>query len=329
MKSKISLIIVVIGIALLGTGCKDIIAKKISSEMPVLIVPYSNDTVQFNPVQFKWEEMDGATSYRLQVVTPGFSNISYFTLDTIVTGTEFYAALDSAKYELKLTALNAGYESLTLGPVSFWVGIQPSSGSGTAVVLLAPASGAYLKAGFSGPFSWGTLTMATSYEYSLRKGTVFATGTPVHFQNSISTTTLNLPGTVTLSEGTYMWGVKAYFANAAETNYSVRAFHVDVTNPNIPAGTMIPSGTFETGTVNFSWSNGTDTGVIRSPVTSVLQISSDSGFSSIWAEKSLSGNSSSVDMSSATPGIYYWRVYNIDEAGNSSAYSSTNQFNLN
>jgi hypothetical protein len=191
MKSRIVIVVLGTILSLLNVGCEEVIAKKISSETPVLIVPSVNDTVQFNPVQFKWEKMDGATEYRLQVVTPGFSNISYFTLDTIVTGTEFYAALDSAQYELKLTALNAGYESQTLGPIPFWVGIQPSGGSGTSVVLSTPLSGEYKQDGYSGPFSWNALTMATSYEFSLRQGSSFATGTPVHFQNGISTTNLS------------------------------------------------------------------------------------------------------------------------------------------
>jgi hypothetical protein len=329
MKSRIVIVVLGTILSLLNVGCEEVIAKKISSETPVLIVPSVNDTVQFNPVQFKWEKMDGATEYRLQVVTPGFSNISYFTLDTIVTGTEFYAALDSAQYELKLTALNAGYESQTLGPIPFWVGIQPSGGSGTSVVLSTPLSGEYKQDGYSGPFSWNALTMATSYEFSLRQGSSFATGTPVHFQNGISTTNLSLPSSVNLQEGEYTWGVKAYFANMTETSYSTRTLYIDSTDPNTPAGNMLPSGSFESATVVFSWSNGTDVGIIKSPVTSVLQIASDSGFSSIWEEESVQGSTISVDMSTATPGVYYWRVYNIDGAGHVSSYSVTNQFILN
>lgn len=328
MKQLVFPFAAVLSFMALFSSCKEIIAKNISSDVPVLIVPSVNDTVQFNPVQFKWEEVDGATRYRLQVVTPGFTNISYFTLDTIVTGTAFYAALDSAGYELKLTALNAGYESITLGPVPFWVGVQAAAGGGT-VALSTPAAGEYKQLSFSGPFSWNPLASATSYEFSLRKGSSFATGTPVHFQNGVATTTLTLPGTVVLEEGTYTWGVKAYFSSGTETSYSTRTFYIDITDPNVPAGTMTPSGTFESGTVTFSWSNGTDTGIIQSPVTSVLHISTDAGFSSIWQEKSVQANTTSIDMSSASPGIYYWRVHNVDAAGNTSDYSVTKQFTLN
>ncbi len=327
MKNRIFFLLV--AAALVATGCKEIIAKKITSEIPVLIVPSANDTVPYNPVQFKWEPMDGATQYRLQVVTPGFSNISYFALDTLVTGTEFYAALDSARYEMKLTALNAGYESQVLGPIAFWVGIQPSSGTGTSVSLTSPLAGAYKQANFIGPFEWSTVASATSYEFSLRQGSVFSTGNPIHFQNNISTAIINLPSSLALGEGEYSWGVKAYLSNGTETGYSTRSFAVDVTNPNIPAGTFTPSGTFETGTVTFSWNNGIDPGVIKAPVTSVLQIASDSGFATIVEEVSVTGNTRAVDMSTHPNGIYYWRVHNIDAAGNSSTYSTTTQFTLN
>lgn len=327
--NRFNFLMTIVLLSALITGCKEIIAKNISSDIPVLIVPSANDTVQINPVQFKWEAVDGATRYRLQVVTPGFADINYFTLDTIVTATEFYAALDSAQYELKLTALNAGYESVVLGPVPFWVGVQPSSGAGTSVALSSPLAGEYKPADFSGPFSWNALGTAASYEFSLREGNVFSTGNQLNFQNGVSTTNVNLTGGMTLGEGEYVWGVKAYLSNGTETGYSTRILYIDVTDPNTPAGVMLPSGTFETGTVAFSWSNGSDTGTIQSPVTSVLQISSDSGFSSLWAEEPVQGNSVPVDMSSAPIGIYYWRVYNVDAAGNTSLYSVTNQFTLN
>lgn len=327
MKNRIFFL--VIAALFVATGCKEIIAKNITSETPVLIVPSANDTVPYNPVQFKWEPMDGATKYRLQVVTPGFSNISYFALDTLVTGTEFYAALDSAKYEMKLTAVNAGYESQVLGPIAFWVGVQPTSGTGTSVSLSFPLAGAYKQDNFVGPFEWGTIASANSYEFSLREGTTFSTGNPIHFQNNISTSIINLPSSLALGEGEYSWGVKAYLTNGTETGYSTRTFAVDVTNPNTPAGTFTPSGTFETGTVTFSWNNGMDPGVVKAPVTSVLQIASDSGFTTIVEEESVQGNTVAIDMTSESMGVYYWRVYNVDAAGNSSTYSTTNQFTLN
>ena len=62
MKQLVFPFAAVLSFMALFSSCKEIIAKNISSDVPVLIVPSVNDTVQFNPVQFKWEEVDGAQS---------------------------------------------------------------------------------------------------------------------------------------------------------------------------------------------------------------------------------------------------------------------------
>ncbi len=316
------------GTALLFGSCKEIIAEDITGDTPELIVPTVNDTVQSNPVLFKWEPLEGASKYRLQVASPGFANISQYALDTTVTVTEFSFALDSNEYELKLTALNGGYTSQTLGPVKFWVGVSPSGG-GNSVVLSSPEDGAYVNGEFD-QFSWNPLTGTSSYEFSLRKGTSFETGQIIHFQNGISTSTLTLPSTVNLTEGTYHWGVKAYLSGGVETIYTKRALLVDTTSPNTPNTPFSPNGTVSPVSTPFSWSNGTDNGAVQSPVWSVLQISDDANFGTTLDEQVISGNSVSIDLSGYTFGTtYYWRVYNFDEAENTSYFSVTNSFTVN
>ena len=104
-------LLLLFGIAISAVSCEKIIAEDITAETPVLILPAENDTVSQNPVHFKWQELEGASKYHLEVVSPSFAAISQFALDSVVTGTDFYFNLDSNEYELKLTALNGGYES--------------------------------------------------------------------------------------------------------------------------------------------------------------------------------------------------------------------------
>jgi len=290
------------------TGCKDIIAEDITDKTPVLIIPTLSDTVMQNPVQFKWEEMEGASKYHLQVVSPSFSTISDYVIDTIIYGTTFSFALDSNVYELKLTAMNGGYSSQTLGPIQFWVGISPTVNT-TSIVLTSPAEATYVNETYTGPFTWQALTGATSYEYSLRKGSSFATGTIELTQNSIATNTYTLPGTVVLSEGMYFWGVKGYFTSG-ETYYSTRSFSVDVTAPTTPSLISPNSISFlSAGTITFSWSNGSDSGTIQSPVHSLVQVSTDSGFATIDETANLVGTTTDFIL---TSGTYYLRVINTD-----------------
>lgn len=305
-------------------SCKDIVAEDISEKTPVLILPAVADTSMVNPVLFKWEAMAGATKYHLQVVSPNFSSISSYVLDTIVTDTEFLFALDSAEYELKLTAMNGGYTSKSLGPIQFWVGLSPTVITNN-VVLQSPSDLTYETDSYTGPFSWQALAGATSYEFSLRKGAAFSTGAIELTQNGIVTTNYSLPGTVTLTEGTYFWGVKAYLATG-ETNYSIRSFQVDVTTPSVPS-LITPSNLsfVSIGSTTFTWSNGSDSGTIQSPIQSTIEVATDAGFSSMVHTTTLSGNTTQFTL---TAGTYYWRVRNIDSSGNISGYSTVNQITV-
>lgn len=292
---------------------------------PVLIVPAASDTILSNPVLFKWEEMEGATKYRLQVVSPSFSSISYYVLDTIVTNTQLTYSLDSTVFELKLTAMNGGYTSQTLGPVQFWVGVGPTVNV-SQVILSSPSSDNYVNSTFNDSFSWQSISGALTYEFSLRESDNFAIGNILHTQNAISTTQFTLPGSLVLDEGTYSWGVKAYFASG-ETNYSTRKFYIDLTDPNTPTLTSPAAMSFQsTGVITFSWSNGIDGGVVHAPIHSIIEVSDDPSFTTILFTDDLIGSTSNFTL---TTGTFYWRVYNYDEADNTSAYSTINQFIVN
>ncbi|NVK64010.1 MAG: hypothetical protein HWE22_05455 [Flavobacteriales bacterium] len=314
-------LLILIGLGILATSCDKVVAEDITEDTPVLILPSVNDTVNQNPVHFKWEELEGASKYHLEVVSPSFTSISSYPLDTIVTGTDFFYDLDSNEYELRLTALNGGYESQILGPVKFWVGVQPSGGTGGSVVLDYPADGAYENAQFSNGFSWIPVSGATSYEFSIRQGSDFSTGTEIEAQNGIFTSNYTVPSGL-LSEGEYQWGVKAYFG-AVETPFTIHQLLIDETDPNLAILTNPGDLTsVQQGTITFSWSNGTDVGTVQSPITSTLEIATDAAFGAISNTVSIIGNTTDVDL---TPDTYYWRVTNTDEAGNSAGVSAVNQ----
>lgn len=325
----LKIVFTLVALIALTSSCKEIVAENIEGDTPVLLVPYHTDTVDVNPVQFKWEVLEGATKYRLQVVSPSFTNISSYVLDTLITGTEFFQALDSNEYELKLTALNAGYESLTLGPIKFWVGVQPTF-TNNEVILNTPSDLHYVNADFVGPFSWNTLQDLGSFEFSLREGATFATGSVIDFHNGINSTSISLSNGIVLEEGEYVWGVKAYLNSGFETPFATRRILVDVTNPNEPIGPFSPINSMSPGQITFQWSNGSDNGTIQSPVTSYLEISSDSSFGTLWEGSAYEviGNQLMVDMTLALVGTYYWRIINVDEAGNTSIYSATSSFSI-
>lgn len=303
-------------------SCEKIVAKDITEETPVVLLPTINDTVAINPVHFKWEEMDGASKYHLQVVSKSFTSIDAFVLDSLITGTDFYFPLDSNEYEMQLTAQNGGYESKTVGPIKFWVGTSSGSTGNGNVVLSSPTNQQYENVSFNNQFSWEPFFGATTYEFSLREGSDFATGNIIHSQNNIlenGLPSLVYTAPVTLTEGNYIWGVKAYY-NGGETSFSFHTLFIDTVAPNDPVLSFPVDGGFENnGLISFSWSNGVDQGTVQSPITSTLEISTDVSFSS---PVSYTVIGELIDVDLPTNGTYYWRVTNDDEAGNPSNYSN-------
>lgn len=309
-------------LVLILTSCKEAISVNISDSTPVMILPQVNDTVAENPVYFKWEEVEGATKYHLQIVSPNFNNITTYPVDSMVSGTSIYISLDSNKYELMLTAVNEGYTSHTLGPIAFSVGIQPSASAGT-VVLTSPVTDTYFNEDFSGLFSWQTLSGASSYEYSVRKGTSYASSNIIETAGGIVTNQYTLAAT--LDEGEYHWGVKAYLSAGGETMVSTRRFYIDTINPLV--STLIsPSTSVPTGATTFTWSTGTDPGTIHAPVTATVEVAEDANFTVGVLSTTSTGTTATISLSGT--GLRFWRVKNTDAAGNESAYSTSGQFTL-
>jgi hypothetical protein len=300
----------------LVTGCKDIIEKDISGDTPVVILPQTDDTIAVNPVHIKWEELEGATKYHIQIVSPSFSNISLYAVDSVVQGTNFYIPLDSNSYELKITALNAGYESHSTAAIPFVVSSNPSGGPGGSVVLVSPAANA-CSGQTTVTFDWNAFPNAESYIFELHSGPSFAD--PLEYgQDQLGVTGLTLNN---LSEGTYSWGVKAFYNGDTETAFTKRVLYIDTTAPGTT--TLISPANFSTvstGSVTFTWSvqNG---GFEPSPVTSVFEIATDNTFTSMFNTQTLTGTS--VTVPNMVFDTYFWRVKTIDAAGNTGITSPT------
>ena len=302
-----------------SSSCNDFIAKDISGDTTVVILPQANSTVSVNPVHVKWEALEGATKYHIQIVSPSFSNISVYAIDSVVLGTNFFVALDSASYEMKITAMNAGYTSLPTAIIPFTVGTAPTGG-GSAVVLLDPAANGY-ETSSTVDFEWALLAGASSYGFELHSGTSFAAPLTIPVENGLGV----LEKTVTnLPEGTYTWGVKAFFSNGDDTPYTKRTFYIDTTYPG--ATNLVQpgnNGNAFAGNVIFSWTV-QNPGTNPSPLVSILEISTDSGFTSpTITDVDVTTSSVSTTISLPTPGIYYWRVETRDAAGNFSATTAT------
>lgn len=306
-------------------GCKEIIEKDISEDLPIIILPSNNASINENPVFFKWGDLDGATKYKVQIVSPSFDSILSYPVDSVVSGTEIYFNLDSNDYQVRLMALNAGYETAFTSPINF--SLESGQSQGSNIVLISPGNNSFDNALFDYVFEWQTFPDATSYEFSLRQGNDFSTGTIVYHENQIASNTIDISSQVTLTEGEYIWGVKAY-TSTGETMFSTFQLNIDETNPNTPSLiTPANSAFLSAGSNNFTWDNGIDPGNVNSTVISTIEIATDINFNNVIDFQSVSAEM--VDFNITTPGTYYWRVFNDDEAGNFGAISLVYSFTLN
>ncbi len=79
-------------------GCRDVFEKDISEKEVVLVAPA--DSVETTRATLTFAGgADGATGYRLVVVSPSFDRIELYVLDTLVEGNQYAYTLEPGRYE--------------------------------------------------------------------------------------------------------------------------------------------------------------------------------------------------------------------------------------
>lgn len=308
-------------------SCNAIFEKDISSETPEIIIPTNNDTVYSNLVHFKWVEIEGATNYRLELVQPSFTDIDAFVLDSAIGNTEYYQVLDPGQYAFRLRAENGGYESFYTEAYSLYVD-SVSDLSDQFVSLMSPADNIYTNGTGGLLCTWQNLYAANSYDFVLKIGSSFETGSVLLQNTNIATLAQSVSSGELAVEGTYFWGVSAS-NETSNSPYSFRQINVDLTPPNDPT-LVTPEDlvVFSVGEeMTFKWSTGTDPGTVNSTVYSGVEISTDPDFVGFDEYNNITVDS--LVQSFASTGTYYWRVKADDAAGNASEfYSPSRQFTI-
>ena len=99
-------------ILFLVMGCRDVFEKDISEKEVELIAPADSVETTHATLTFVWEERDGATGYRLVVVSPSFDRIELYVLDTLVEGNQYTYTLEPGRYEWGVRPENTAYEGI-------------------------------------------------------------------------------------------------------------------------------------------------------------------------------------------------------------------------
>ncbi len=307
---KLIKITLLVCICLLNKACDDVFEKDISGEKVTIISPKKQDTIHGNTVQFRWNAIENVESYRVQV-TEEKTEVSF--LDSLVTVKDFTYTLNPGKYNWKVRGENFAYHTPYSEPIPFTVLISEDLYN-QKVFLTAPTDNMYTNKNTI-ILTWDKIRVAKSYQLEVDKTVLGKTTTEIN-EDDLTENSYTLSPTTLSEDAIYTWKVKAV-NSTSNTEFSTRKFFLDTNKPNKPTLGSPDNNKIETELkVAFSWNLGNDTGEVQSPLSSKLEIASDTNFTSII--KTFDTKNLSQEYTFSSNGDYYWRVTTIDDATNQS-----------
>lgn len=291
---------------LISVGCSEVFEVQLQSIDISLLMPQDNLITPVVSQLFWWEEVKGATQYRIQIVSPSFDSIYSLISDKFIDSNKFEITLNPGKYQWRVKALNSATESdwfvrsltidstLDLSFQTLLLALPVNQDTGNSMIKT---------------FSWYLIYSADAYSYEIWKpnlsGVQVASGSTG--DNSFSFT-VN-------SEGSYLWRARAE-NNMSVSAYSSRTFYVDTTAP-LTSNLIAPldKDTVSAGDVVFSWLRNLDNG---SSLRDSVVIAEDSTFTTVIFNNSIITTSLTANLNA---GGYYWKLITKDKAGNQSNQS--------
>lgn len=302
-------------------ACDEILEENISNDSIITVSPKNNDLIISNTVGFHWMELEDADEYQIQIN----NSQNIIMVDSTVSTNYFNYPLIAGNYDWRVRGKNFAYQTSYTFPISFSVE-STFDLSNETVILNSPSPNTYFNYSENITFTWTAMPNSDSYTFELEKK---PDNIVLFNQTGITETLYLLDNNVIQEDAEFLWKIKALNdSTSTETLYSTRTFFIDRVLPNTPILTSPEDEIFilTNESIVFVWENGNDTGNIKSPIHSILQIANDIGFNTIVEEFSISENNQSHFFTET--GEYYWRVKNLDAAGNSSSYSMTRKITV-
>lgn len=310
-------------VLILFTSCKEIFEENITNKMVQVVLPQNNLQTANRVIEFKWEEMNGATSYQLEIVSPDFNNISTYELDSNISNTTFNFQLDPGTYQWRIRGINYNYQSKYSGPFDLTIDTSLDL-SNQQIIGLTPSQNSYTNQ-TNITFSWNQINEADGYHFELKSGSDFSSGTPIFQQDSLTSESILVSG---LDQGSYVFGVQAYNSIPSETTYSTSLFIIDTVAPE-QATLTSPSSNFTSTSnqVTFYWTSPASPTTDEAPIQRTLEIYSDS-LISLFDTQTIN-QTDSLRYTFNQSGDYFWRVVFQDEAGNQGLFSTSRKITIN
>lgn len=294
-----------------GISCTDFVAPNIEDSKLTLLVPTDSMSIKGSTVTFKWQKVEFAESYTIQLVANDFSKPTKWLLDSSLTKTSLTLNLLPDNYSWRVCAQNFSY-STAFTTATFSIIDIPDISNETIIMIYPPSKDTNNHRKIA--FHWAKLPNADSYRFLLsREGQVI-----VDMETTTDTITLPLQ----YGDGDYEWKVRGqntYY----NTAYSSRNFYCDTTPPSIPVLKSPTNHQLISDTlVNLIWTNPLLAG---STVYDSILVATDSLFRTKVLNTYINGEEIQILLES---GHYFWKVRAIDKAGNLSNFSQPYKFTI-
>jgi hypothetical protein len=297
------------------SACKDIMEPSLNKRAMVANAPGNNYQSPSYAINFWWDEVEDALSYRLQVVQPNFSNIAGLVLDTVVKSSRFTYTLSPGNYEWRVLAQNGSSKTPYTAPKSFVV--LTTSISQQKVLQSAPANG-LLTNQSAVSFQWESLYGAAKYNLQIDTNS-FANESALVYNQTIpgQQFSFTLP-----KDHSYQWRVRAVNDTAKSLWSDIRTFVYDHTPPSQVQVIAPANNNQVTLPVALQWN------MIAAAKYKLYVFKSDSTttYNNTFP---LSVTTNSYSFTTGTIGErVYWKVSAIDAAGNEGQASTLRSFVL-
>jgi hypothetical protein len=217
MKTKQILFIAI----LLIMSCDDIIEQDISDKTLLLRAPTDGYQTNMGDLTFWWNEVEGASKYRLTIASPYVDTADVIVLDTVIASTSFKTSIPAGEMQWCVKALNGYYETAyachTL--VTDSVVVDETDISAEKIVLQSP-SDKYSTTETDQILWWQKLDGATKYHLIIASPDV-ANANVLIADTVITKNTFE----VTLPVGKSQWCVKGQ-NGTYETTYTCRSIEI-------------------------------------------------------------------------------------------------------
>lgn len=307
---KNSIYIILLSICMLG--CEEILFEEdLSNDTITIVAPTSGALVENTSVVFSWNQLEGATSYHLQVARPNFENATQILEDTTVTMQSYNATLIRGNYEWRVRGQNAGSETpFVTTPFEI---VESDDFSSREVILDAPANDAIVN-NTSVTLQWQAVTDASLYRVQ-----VINENQEVIEEQTTANTSIQL----IFPEGVSRWQIRAE-NNTQSTLYGDRSLTVDSTNPAKPVNTTpADESILNDTTISFSWTREVVEGTTE--IDSVY-IFRNEQLTDLF-DKDMATSPTEIEVDAGT--TYYWFIRAFDQAGNQGESSDVFSFTVN